>query len=138
MGTPRRGRFASIKKGSSLVANMGSWSLAIAMDEIDASVFGSDWKKNMAGMQGWSADMEGFFDPDDTTQKALHDAALAGTLITDIKLYTDDTEYWAPDTVSDPAAGGYITNFGSSVEKSGLVKVTFKLSGFGPIKYNTT
>jgi predicted secreted protein len=135
MGDILRGRYASIKKGSSTVANMSRWSLDIRMDQLEATVFGSSaWKKKLSGLQEWSATLEGFYDPADTAgQAALKVAALAGDKITDLKLYIDSTSYWVPDITTDSGAGCYITAMPIDNDASGLVKVTYNVAGYGPL-----
>jgi len=134
MGTPLMGRYASIKKGSVLVQNLGKWTLDIKMDEIDTSVFGSVWGKKIPGMQAWTGSIEGFYDPADSTgQKALQDAALAATKLTDIRFYIDSTSYWTPDVTGESDAGAYISSVSVGHDKAGVASVTMAVIGYGKI-----
>ena len=134
MGDVLMGRYASIKKGSVLVENLGKWTMDIKMDEIDTSVFGSVWGKKIPGMQAWTASIEGFYDPADTTgQKALHDAALAATKLTDIRLYIDSTSYWTPDVTGETGAGAYISSINVAHDKAGVASITMNVIGYGKI-----
>jgi len=137
MSDPLMGRYASIKKGSVLVQNLGRWTLDIKMDEIDVSVFGTVWGKKIPGMQAWTATIEGFYDPADTVgQKLLHDAALAATKLTDIRFYIDANSYWAPDQAGDSANGAYITTISVNHDKAGVAALTLNVVGFGKILLN--
>ena len=134
MGDVLMGRYASIKKGSVLVENLGKWTMDIKMDEIDTSVFGSVWGKKIPGMQAWTASIEGFYAPADTTgQKALHDAALAATKLTDIRLYIDSTSYWTPDVTGETGAGAYISSINVVHDKAGVASITMNVIGYGKI-----
>lgn len=134
MPTPLMGRYASVKKGSNLIQNLGKWTIDIKMDEIDTSVFGSVWGKKIPGMQSWTGSMDGFYDPADTTgQKAIQDAALAATKLTDIRFYIDSTSYWTPDVTGESDAGAYITSVNVSHDKAGVASVTMSVVGYGKI-----
>lgn len=134
MGTPLQGRYASVKLGTDLVANLGNWSIDINLDTIDVSVFGSVWGKGIPGMQRWTGTVEGFYDPADTNgQAALQDDALSSTKITDIRFYIDSTSYWTPDVTNDSEAGCYISTVSIRHDKAGVAAVTYNILGFGPI-----
>ncbi len=129
-----RGREAAVNKGANVVAEMGSWSLDMSADAIEAMSFGDDWKRNEVGFLGWSATIEGYYDPADTDgQASLQTAFLAKTLVADIRFYLDDTSYWVPDLTNDSSAGSYITAFTPGAEKAGLVAISITFAGSGPI-----
>ena len=133
MGTPLRGRYASVKLGSNLVANGRRWTLDIRLDEIDVSVFGSVWKKSMTGMQSWAGTLESLYDPADTQQDALADAALSATKITNIRFYIDSTSYWTPDITNDSDAGCYVSGMPITHEHAGVAAVTYNIVGYGQL-----
>jgi len=134
MGDPLQGRYASVKSGSNLIQNLGKWTIDIKMDEIDTSVFGSVWGKKIPGMQSWTGSLDGFYDPADSTgQKALQDAALAATKLTDIRFYINSTSYWTPDVTGESAAGAYISSVNVSHDKAGVASLTMSVIGFGKI-----
>ena len=139
MGTPLMGRYASVKLGTEtgedLIANLGSWSIDINMDDIDVTAFGSVWGKSMPGFQRWTATIEGYYDPADSTgQAVLQSNALSATKITDIRFYIDSTSYWTPDTSSDADAGCYINTVSIRHDKAGVAAVTYNVLGYGPLK----
>ncbi len=135
MPDPLMGRYASIKKGVVLVENLGRWVLDIRMDEIDVSVFGTVWGRMIAGMQKWTATIEGFYDPADTDGQALlQTAALSATKLTDIRVYIDSTSYWAPAQDLDSANGAFISGISVNHDKAGVAALTINVIGFGQIK----
>jgi len=134
MGTPLRGRYASVKIGSTLIQNLGKWGIGVTTDEIDASVFGTTWKQTMTGYQGWSGSLEGFYDVADTTgQLALQNAMLSATKVTDIRFYIDSTSYWTPDVTNDSDAGCYVSSMNIEHDKAGIASVSFNVVGYGQL-----
>ena len=128
------GRLASVKLGSATIVGMGTWTIPITLDEIDATSFGSTWKKTDVGFSGWTASFNGYYDTGDTTgQGALQTAAIAGTLLTDIRFNVDTTSYWTPDVTSDSAAGCRITSLEMSFDKADIGRISYSVAGTGPI-----
>ena len=131
---PLKGKDGLVTLGADTVVDLSSWSLEITREELDASVFGDEWKNTESGQIGWTATVEGFYLPSDTTgQQALQDAILADTLVTDLRLYFDNTSYWTPDVTTDASAGARILSFNPGAEKAALITVSISLSGIGPI-----
>lgn len=142
--TPLQGRYASVylgdKSTGKLVESLGTWTIEFSLDEIDVSVFGSVWKKNITGMQGWRGTLAGIYDVADTTgQTVLREASLAATKVTNIRFYVNSTSYWSPnitgDSDSDAAAGCYIGTVSVTHDKAGVAQITMNVLGFGPLKY---
>lgn len=128
--------------GESVILELNSWSLDISADEIDASVFGSEWGKNDVGIKKWSGSASGFLAPGDTTgQCVLQNAFESGDLLSDIKFYAEWSNkagevlcYYAPNLTADPDAGVRVTSVSPSVEHNGLAAISFSFSGSGPVK----
>ncbi len=154
MATPLTGRIASVRIGGSAVSssdypgvtinNLGHWEVAINFDELDASVFGTVWKKNMTGMQGWSGTVEGFFDTDTGTNTqivGLMNAALDATPIQDVRFYlqTSSGLFFMPNystkvsVNADSAAAAYISNVRIAHDKSGLASASYNVLGYGSL-----
>ena len=128
------GRNASVKLGSAVIVGMGTWTIPITLDEIDATSFGSTWKKTDVGFSGWTASFNGFYDTADTTgQGALKTAAIAGTLLTDLRFYVDSTSYWCPDLTTDSAAGCRITSLEMTFDKADVGRISYSVAGTGPL-----
>jgi len=155
---PYTGRYASVRASTSglysdpAVEMLGKWDLTITFDDIDASVFGSVWKKNLSGMQGWTAKFDGFYSistaANSTGQQTLQQAALNQTKIQDIRFMLNSSGdgstgwyAWMPNKSSSHAdvtnysttAGAYIGNISIGQDKSGLGTVSYDVKGFGPI-----
>ncbi len=123
------GRNAKIMKGSTVIAEMGTWNINLTPDNIDTSSFGSIWKKSQVGMTGWEGAASGFLDKTDTSgQVALETAAFAGTLVTDLKFYVDASTYYAP-SASSSSAGILIGGYNISHDKAGVATVEFTFTG---------
>lgn len=151
MATPISGRYASVKLSGSTatgaagtsIANLGHWEVAISFDELDASCFGTIWKKNMTGMQGWTATVEGFFDPatDANTQiTGLLDKALDATLVQDIRFYlqTSSGMFFMPNWTAmgistSTDTGAYISNVRITHDKNGLASASYNVLGYGAL-----
>lgn len=134
MGDPLMGRYASVKLGTDLVANLTNWTININMDNIDVSAFGSVWGKGMPGMQSWTGSAVGHYDPADTAgQAVLQSDALNATKITNIKFFIDNTSAWVPDITSDSDAGCYINTVNIAHDKAGVASVTYDIIGYGPL-----
>jgi len=128
------GRNASVKLGTALIAGIGKWDLDTGRKEIDTTAFGSTWEKSDVGMGKWTGKFSGHSDLTDVQQTALWTYFKEGTLITDIRFYETATQYWAPDTVTDPDAGGRITALKIGQSKDGVASLDITISGSGPVE----
>jgi len=128
------GRYAKVTLAGNTIVGMGTWTIPITLDEIDATSFGSTWKKTDVGMSGWTATFNGYYDVSDTTgQGALKTAAIAGTPITNIRFYVDSTSYWTPDVTTDSAAGCRITSLEITFDKADIGRISYSVAGTGPV-----
>ncbi|KAF0234084.1 MAG: hypothetical protein FD177_996 [Desulfovibrionaceae bacterium] len=83
--------------GASTVVGMGSVQLnGIAIEQLETTAFGDEWKQFIMGMKdGGELNFSGFFDPDDSTgQEVLRVANLNATDITNLRVYYDQTSYY--------------------------------------------
>lgn len=159
MATPISGRYASVRIVTTVcscggdnpgltIDNLGHWEVVVNFDEIDASCFGTKWKQNVVGMQGWSGTIEGFFDSATSSGKqiaALLDPAIDDTLIQDVRFYlqTSSGLFLMPNyttvptgastTYVDTGAGCYISNVRVTHDKNGLASASYNLVGYGPL-----
>jgi hypothetical protein len=158
MAAPYTGRYASIRltTGTTTVEMLGKWDITIAFDDIDASVFGTVWKANMNGMQGWTGKFDGFFaaatSAGSSGQYTLQAAALAQTKLQNIRFYLNSTgdggstEYFfMPNYSTDISTystdnGAYISNVSVSQVKDGLASVSYDIQGYGGLAlyFNTS
>ena len=142
----RVGKDAKVALGSATITEMGTWSLnGITTDEFDASAFGDTWKEFEYGMKdGGTVSFNGHYDPDDTTgQQALQQANLYNSALTNLRIYIDNTSYFAPCSVTGYFSPNLttgaptqlsnikITSLDISADKSGIETISFsgKVSG---------
>lgn len=127
------GRNCKVTLGASTVVGMGTWSMdGVTIDQIDTTSFGDVRKTFEAGMQdGGQITFDGWFDATDTNgQTALRSANLAGTHVTTLRLYIDNTSYFTP-TTTNPASYILVTSYTVSTATADVVKTKFtcKVSG---------
>lgn len=154
MATPYNGRYCWFSAGTSASKTelMGHWEINLGLDELDASEFGTVWKKSMNGMQGWTGTVSGFLFVSDTEgstmgQYQLQNAALNQTKLQDVRFWVDSTEsgsnstarkFWMPNYSSmvsnySTEAGCYIGTINMAADKNNLTTVSYSVRGFGPI-----
>ncbi|MEZ5690492.1 MAG: hypothetical protein R3D71_02365 [Rickettsiales bacterium] len=115
--------------GSSQVAEVKSWSMEITSDTVDASIIGTQWRKNQATIKSWSGSFDAFWDETDTTgQGAL---SVGGTVTLNLYPEGDDTgaTYWSGDAI--------ITSISYSAAFDGIVEATFSFTGTGALTEST-
>jgi len=132
--TTYSGRYASVKRGTNLIAEQGNFSITMNRDEVDTTAFGDTWGKTDVAMGRWSLTFNGFFDPSDSPQSGLMDAFNAGTLITNIRLYVDNTSFWEPSS-GGAGDGGRITALTVGSDKGGVASLSCTISGSGEITF---
>lgn len=134
--TVLKGRDATVRIGTYVVAEQGNWKLTLSAAEIDTTAFGSTWAKSEVGFKKWSISFNGFYDKTDTTgQDILKSSYMAGSLITTLRLYVDNTSYWIPDVTTDSSCGGRVTTYDIGHDKGNVASVSFTVSGSGPITF---
>lgn len=115
--------------GSSQVAEVKSWSLEVNADTVDASIIGTEWRKNQATIKSWSGSFEAFWDETDATGQG---ALTAGGTVT-LNLYpegnTTGDKFWSGNVI--------ITSISYSASFDGLVEATFSFTGTGALTEST-
>jgi len=124
----------SVQIGSYTILDIGSWSLNDTREAKKGAVFGNtSTKVHGMGSRDQSGSITGYLNIDDTTgQVAIETVYKAGEKITDLKLYIDSTNYYAPDTAEDADAGIYITSKPISVTQDEIIEVSFDFQCSGP------
>lgn len=142
----KSGKDCKVTLGTNTIVGMGTWNLSgITADQMDASAFGDNWKKFEFGMKdGGQVTFSGLYDPADVTgQEALQVANVENSDISNLRLYVDNTSYYAPcattgyfspnDTTGNATVKSWvnITSFNIKADKSGLMAIDFtaKVSG---------
>jgi predicted secreted protein len=123
------GSEGKVYAGSNQVAEIKSWSLEVTSDMTDASIIGTQWRKNQATIKGWSGSFDGFWDETDTLGQG---ALSAGATVT-LNLYpegdtTGDT-YWTGDAI--------ITSISYNASFDGIVEASFSFTGTGTLTEST-
>lgn len=115
--------------GSNQVAEVKSWSMEITSDTVDASIIGTEWRKNQATIKSWSGSFEGFWDETDTEGQG---ALVAGGTVT-LNLYPEGDDsgatYWSGDAI--------ITSISRSGAFDGIVEATYSFTGSGAVTEQT-
>ena len=115
--------------GSNQVAEVKSWSLEIKSDTTDASIIGTEWRKNQATIKSWNASFDGFWDETDTDGQG---ALVAGATVT-LNLYPEGDDsgdtYWSGDAIVESVS--YSGAF------DGIVEASFSVTGNGAITEST-
>lgn len=131
--TVKIGRNCKITLGSTKILGMGTWQMSgVNTDLLDKTEFGDTWKQYVLGLlDGGEITFNGLYDPTDSEgQTALRTANEAGTELTDLRFWVDNTSYWAPAT-TNPTSHLLISQWQVSVDKAGLAQSSFtaKIAG---------
>lgn len=111
--------------GTAQVAEVRSWSLEVTADTVDASIIGTQWRKNQATIKSWSGSFDAFWDESDTTGQG---ALVAGATVT-LNLYPEGNAtgatYWSGEAI--------VTSIAYSGSFDGIVEATFSFTGSGAL-----
>lgn len=115
--------------GTSQVAEVKSWSLEVTSDTVDASIIGTQWRKNQATIKSWSGSFDAFWDETDTTGQG---ELVAGATVT-LNLYPEGNatgaKYWTGEAI--------VTSIAYSGSFDGIVEATFSFTGSGALEDET-
>ena len=128
----RKGHQGKFALGSSKVLGIVSFTIpGINWDKISDDEMGDTIKGFLLGMgDAGEIQLSGQWDPDDTSgQAVLRAANLAGTAITDPRIYPDSvTSYFGVNTSDFPSMKVYVTKFDCKADMSGLYTVDMTLA----------
>ena len=65
------GKDGVLKIASTAVAESSTWTIEITNEVAEHSVIGRDWRDYTAGQSGFTIEMEGYYDTDDSAQGSL-------------------------------------------------------------------
>jgi len=115
--------------GTDQVAEVKSWSMEVTSDTVDASIIGTQWRKNQATIKGWSGSFDAFWDETDTDGQG---ALSAGATVT-LNLYPEGdatgATYWSGDVI--------ITSISYNAAFDGIVEASFNFTGTGALSTQT-
>jgi hypothetical protein len=125
--TVKVGNIASVKLGTYLIAEMGTFSISgFSREALDISAFGDTTKKFTFGSaDGGEISFSGNYDPTDTSGQLLIDSACVNASVftgQNLKFYIDSTSYFTVDT-------------GGNILITKCRGVTFDKSGVGTIEF---
>jgi len=114
------GTNASVKLGTTLVADMASYTVNDARDVMKAPVFGDDFNKvHGMGTRNVAGNVSGYINVADTDgQEQLRSAYVDGTALTTFRLYLDATVYFTGTEV-------YITSYNTSAAQNEIIPIEF-------------
>lgn len=129
----KSGSDATVKIGTTTVANLANWSFDDTREALKAPVFGdTNNKVHGMGSRNVAGSVSGFLDVADTDgQIVLETAYEDGTGVATFRLYIDGTTYYAPDVVSDTDATVYITSLKISAAQNEIIPVEFSFEVSG-------
>ena len=115
--------------GTHQIAEIKSWSMEVTADTVDASVIGTQWRKNQATIKSWSGSFDGFWDETDTQGQGGLDVGATITLNLYPEGNTTGDTYWTGEVI--------ITSIGYNASFDGLVEASFSFTGTGPLTKST-
>ena len=133
------GRFATVRSSFGTLPFLGKWDINFTGESLDATYFGSVWKKSMPGMEGWNGSLEGYFDNStlSTQMTTLMSAVFKATLIQDARFYIDTSsgEFFMPNfaSTSSTDAGMYFNTMSITADKNAITTIKYGFIGYGPI-----
>ncbi|HJD56664.1 MAG TPA: phage tail protein [Rickettsia endosymbiont of Sericostoma sp. HW-2014] len=105
------------------IAEVKSWSLEEVCDTVDASIIGSQWRKNQATIKSWSGSIDAFWDEADNGGQGK---LVIGSMI-ELNLYPEgignDKKYFSGTAI--------ITGISRQASFDGLVESSFTFQGTG-------
>lgn len=111
------------------IAEVKSWSMEVTSDTVDASIIGTQWRKNQATIKSWSGSLDAFWDESDTTGQG---ALSVGSTVT-LNLYPEGNStgatYWSGQAI--------VTSISYSGSFDGIVEATFSFTGTGALATQT-
>ena len=136
MGT-HAGSEGKVFIGTDQVAEVKSWSMEVTSDTVDASIIGTQWRKNQATIKGWSGSFDAFWDETDTEGQG---ALAAGATVT-LNLYPEGDATGAMTSVADANLLGteqLAARLGNAALTSGVtINVAKRIGYVGKKRYVT-
>ena len=110
-----------VRIGENQVGEVKSWSLEEVSDTVDASIIGTQWRKNMATIRSWSGSIDAFWDETDDLGQGI--LKIGSTV--DLRLFPsgagDGRHYFAGSAI--------ITGLSRQGSFDGIVESSFTFQG---------
>jgi len=129
------GKGGEIRYGAKAVFRMNHWDLSMDTNVLDVTAWTTSaaaWRSNLAGLQGWSGSVSGYWDVsgDSSGQGLMHTRTLTpttGTLI-----------MYVSGSAGENYRGDVILNrLNPSADIDGTVNLSFDYTGNGALTYST-
>ena len=126
----KNGKVVIGESATKKVVGIKNWSLELALDTLETTALGDDWKNYITGLKEWSASSEGDYEVpvDADGQQALQDAFLNGTTVT-VKLYVDGTNYYKGEA--------FINSLSIEDSVDDVVSISIEFTGTGALTFET-
>ena len=135
MASFKTGNNAAVKLTSTTVVGMGNWKISgISVDLLETTAFGDTAKQYLTGLLDYGTiTFAGLYDPTDSAGQAVVISACENnSKLPHLRLYVDNTSYWAASTGILAAAGCMVTSYSVGIDKSGLGTIEFTAKATGP------
>lgn len=123
------GSEGTVKVGTSVIAEIRSFSVDTTADTIEDTTMGDSWRTYQSVLKTWSGSIDCYWDETDATGQGT---LVAGTQVT-LNLYPEGA------TTGDKYYTGTAIVTGSTVTQSfdGMVEASFKFQGTGTLTFST-
>ncbi len=94
------------------IAGINAYTLVVAAENYDVSVFGDYWKEFIPGLRSWNGTLTGFYEvtTDTTGQAQLYNAILTGLqLVLELEL-GDGSYFWGLASITDGTVSNPVNN----------------------------
>ncbi|XVN44424.1 MAG: hypothetical protein RCG16_02900 [Rickettsia hoogstraalii] len=116
-----------VKIGDKQIMEVKSWSLEEVCDTVDASIIGTQWRKNQATIKSWSGSIDAFWNTEDNEGQGK---LVIGNTV-ELRLYPEGDErgkYFSGTAI--------VTGILRQASFDGIVESSFTFQGNGELKQN--
>ncbi|KJV81258.1 phage major tail 2 family protein [Rickettsia hoogstraalii str. RCCE3] len=116
-----------VKIGDKQIMEVKSWSLEEVCDTVDASIIGTQWRKNQATIKSWSGSIDAFWNTEDNEGQGK---LVIGNTV-ELRLYPEGDErgkYFSGTAI--------VTGISRQASFDGIVESSFTFQGNGELKQN--
>ena len=111
--------------GTTRVGGLSEWSMSISMSTVETTSFSDQFDTFVPSTRAASGSFTGSWDPTDTAQTSMVNAALGGSAVA-LKLYTNGSAYWNIGTA-------YLNSMETGISQKGKGDLSFNYTASGPV-----
>lgn len=115
------GSVVIVAGGTAIVGEMAEWSVSFAMDPVETTAFGDNWREYVPSVRGVTGSFSGNWDRTDAIQGTVIAYQLAGSALT-LRLMSGTAYY---------SGQAYLTGQEPSISQTGKADVSFNFTGSG-------